>query len=146
MNEHRREILDMLAKGQITTDEAERLIVALENPAPAGFTAAGYDAKPSQPPKYLRLLIESEDGRPDSPSTVKIRVPLQLLRSGVKLASLIPNNVHSHVNTALHDNGIRFDLSQIKPENLEELIDQLNDVTLHVDDKKHKVKIRFSQE
>jgi hypothetical protein len=138
MNEHRREVLDMLASGKINADEAERLIAALEGP--------GAEAPPSQPAKYLRVLVESEDGRPDGPSTVRIRVPLQLLRSGVKLASLIPHNVHSHVNAALHDNGIRFDLSQIKPENLEELIDQLNDVTLHVDDKKHKVKIRFSQE
>jgi len=137
MHEHRREILEMLAKGQINTDEAERLIAALE--------PGVEEAKPN-PPKYLRVLVESEDGRPDGPSTVRIRVPLQLLRSGVKLASLIPHNVHAHVNTALHDNGIRFDLGQVKPENLDELIDQLNDVTLHVDDKKHKVKIRFSQE
>ena len=30
MNENRRKILDMLATGQITADEAERLIIALE--------------------------------------------------------------------------------------------------------------------
>src|SRR4051812_9792160 len=100
MNEHRREIFDMLAEGQINADEAERLIMALETPAPAGFKVAGHDSKPDVPPKYLRVLVESEDGRPNGPSTVKVRVPLQLLRSGVRLASLIPHSVHSQVNTA----------------------------------------------
>lgn len=34
MNENRRQILEMLAAGKITADEAERLLVALElNPA-----------------------------------------------------------------------------------------------------------------
>jgi len=141
MNEHRREVLDMLATGKINADEAERLIAALD-PSASGAT----EEPKRNPPRYLRVLIESEEGRPEGPSTVRLRVPLQLLRSGVKLASLIPHNVHAHVNTALHNNGIRFDLSQVKPENLDELIDQLNDIDLHVDDKRHKVKIRFSQE
>ena len=30
MNEHRRQILDMLSQGKITADEAERLIAALD--------------------------------------------------------------------------------------------------------------------
>ena len=34
MNEHRRQILEMLAAGKITADEAERLIAALEPDAP----------------------------------------------------------------------------------------------------------------
>ena len=34
MSESRRDILEMLAKGQITTDEAERLLGLLENKAP----------------------------------------------------------------------------------------------------------------
>jgi hypothetical protein len=48
----------------------------------------------------------------------------------------------------LHQRGIPFDLSQIKPDNLEELIDLLNELTIDVDvngrgrgDEKVKVKI-----
>ena len=35
MNDNRRQILDMLAQGKLTADEAERLIAALERNAPA---------------------------------------------------------------------------------------------------------------
>ena len=40
MNEHRRQILQMLSEGKISADEAERLISALEE-RPSGFTCAG---------------------------------------------------------------------------------------------------------
>jgi len=68
-------------------------------------------------------------------------VPMQLLRSGVKLAALIPVQARDHVNSALHEHGVAFDLSQIKPENLEELIDQLDELTVDVDDKDVKVRV-----
>jgi hypothetical protein len=40
--------------------------------------------------------------------------------------------------------GIRMDLTQIKPENLEELIDHLNDLSVDVDqeDRENKVKVK----
>jgi hypothetical protein len=66
---------------------------------------------------------------------VNVRVPMQLLRAGVKLAGLIPAQAREHVNVALHEQGVQFDLSQIKPENLEELVEQLNDLTVDVEHK-----------
>jgi hypothetical protein len=36
---------------------------------------------------------------------------------------------------------VPFDLGQIKPENLEEVIDQLDDLTVDVDDKDVKVRV-----
>src|ERR1700721_972319 len=42
VNDNRRQILEMLASGKITADEAERLIAALETGATqAGFSASG---------------------------------------------------------------------------------------------------------
>ena len=64
---------------------------------------------------------------------VNIRVPMQLLRAGVRLAGLIPPQAREHVNEAMRERGIPFDLSQIKPDNLQELVDQLNDLTIDVD-------------
>jgi len=64
---------------------------------------------------------------------VNIRVAMQLLRAGVRLTGLIPPQAREHVSQALHERGIPFDLSQIKPDNLEELVDQLNELTLDVD-------------
>ena len=140
MNEDRRQILEMLAKGQITAEEAERLIAALEKGAGAAGAAAA-EAGPKAKPKYLRVLVNSEAGY-GGPATVNIRVPMQLLRAGVKLASLIPAQARDHVNDAFREQGLPFDVSQIKPENLEEIVDQLDDLTVDVDKHHNKVKVR----
>jgi hypothetical protein len=143
MNENRRRILDMLAQGQISADEAERLIAALEKePAPAA-SANGSDAPPKPKPKYLRVQVEEQKALSvHGPSLVNVRIPLQLLRAGVKLASVIPAQAREHVNGALRDNGLGIDIGQIRPENLEEIIDQLDDVVIDVDKKNEKVKVR----
>jgi hypothetical protein len=143
MNEDRRRILEMLAQGRITADEAERLIAALEKKPASASPNQGSETPPKAKPKYLRVLVESQEGgAADSPSLVNIRVPMQLLRAGVKLASLIPAQARDHVNGALRENGVPFDLSQIKPENLEGIVDQLDDLTVDVDQKNEKVKVR----
>jgi hypothetical protein len=139
MNESRRKILDMLAAGQINADEAERLILAVEKETPAAGSANGSDTRPKPKPRYLRVLVE-DNGGGNSPK-VNVRVPMQLLRSGVKLAALIPDQAFVQVNEALQKEGVRIDLRQIKPENLEELIDQLDELTVDVDDKDAKVRV-----
>ncbi|MGA3024320.1 MAG: hypothetical protein ABSF98_06090 [Bryobacteraceae bacterium] len=143
MNEDRRRILEMLAQGRITADEAERLIAALEKEPASASPNQGSETPPKPKPKYLRVLVESQDDRaPDNPSHVNVRVPMQLLRAGVRLVSLIPVQARDHVNGALRENGVPFDLSEIKPENLEEIVDQLDDLTVDVDQKNEKVKVR----
>jgi len=143
VNESRRRILDMLAKGQISADEAERLMTALDKePAPTA-AANGPEPPPKAKPRYLRVQVEEEKiGSPHGPGTVNVRVPLQLLRAGVKLASIIPAQARDHVNGALRDSGVGIDIGQIKPENLEEIIEQLDDVVIDVDKKNEKVKVR----
>jgi len=146
MNEHRRQILQMLSEGKISADEAERLIAAMEEPV-ATAASDSRSASASKPqPKYLRVQVDSEeDGRHDGPTKVNVRVPMQLLRAGVKLAGLIPPQALNRANDAMQDHGIAFDLRQIKPENLEELVEQLNDLTVDVDQKdaNSKVKVRI---
>jgi len=143
VNEDRRKILDLLAQGKITADEAERLIAALEKEPAAASSGNGPDARPKGRPKYLRVMVESQEGTtPDNPSLVNVRVPMQLLRAGVRLVSLIPVQARDHVNGALKENGVPFDLSQIRPENLEEIVDQLDDLTVDVDQKNEKVKVK----
>jgi len=139
MNENRRQILDMLASGAITADEAERLIAALEKPsAPLPGMAADGNSKPR--PKYLRVVVE-DDSEQRGATTVNVRVPMQLLRAGVKLAALIPPQAQIRVNDALREQGMTVDLSQIKPENLEEIVDQLSDLTVDVNDQHSKVRV-----
>jgi hypothetical protein len=139
MNENRRQILDLLAAGKVTAEEAERLIAALEDsPSPSNGASSG-DAqpKPKTKAKYLRVLVEADESMTGmkGPTTVNVRVPMQLLRAGVRLASLIPPKAHEQLDEALSRQGVPLTLSQIKPENLEELIDHLEDLTVDVNGK-----------
>jgi hypothetical protein len=140
MNEQRRQILQMLAEGKITADEAERLIDALEREQPESPPGAAPRPKPR--PKYLRVVVNSEDNSGgDGPSRVNIRVPLQLLRAGVRLTSLIPPQALTKINAELDKSGVPIDLTQLKPQHIEELIDQLDDLTVDVDDPDAKVQV-----
>ena len=143
MNENRRQILEMLAAGRITADEAERLLAALDPEATtsgAGSPAKGNGTTSSAPkghPKYLRVLVEADESMTGNKglTTVNVRVPMQLLRAGVRLAALIPQQAHNQLDEALSSHGVPLTLSQIKPENLEELIDHLEDLTVDVEGK-----------
>jgi polyhydroxyalkanoate synthesis regulator phasin len=129
--QHRREILDMLSTGKITSDEAERLLAALDRERPAPD-----DSQSQKRPKYLRVAVENEED-----TKVNIRVPMQLLRAGVRLASLIPPQARKRVDEAMRERGVTLDLAQVKPENLEELIDQLGDMTVDVDNEDVRVRV-----
>jgi polyhydroxyalkanoate synthesis regulator phasin len=133
MNDNRRQILDMLAQGKINSDEAERLIAALERsdlPTPRDTGAA----------KYLRVLVDANDPL-DGPTKVNVRVPMQLLRAGVRLTGVIPDRARDQVNEALRKEGIPFDINKITPENLEDLVEQLRDLTVDVDNENAKVRV-----
>jgi hypothetical protein len=140
MNEQRRQILEMLAEGKITADEAERLIDALEREQPESPPGAAPRPKPR--PKYLRVVVNSEDDSGgDGPSRVNVRVPLQLLRAGVRLTSLVPPQALTRVNAELNKSGVPIDLTQLKPQHIEELIEHLDDLTVDVDQPDAKVQV-----
>jgi len=143
MNEHRRQILQMLSEGKISADEAERLIAAMEAPASLASSDIGSSEAGKPRPKYLRVVVDSEeDGGHEGPTKVNVRVPMQLLRAGVRLAGLIPAPALRRANVAMQEQGVPIDLTQIKPENLEELVEQLNDLTVDVDQKDANTKVK----
>ncbi len=118
MNNDRRSVLQMLSEGKITTDEADRLLSALDGPAAAGESRPALG--PKVQPKYLRVTVHA-DVHGDN-TKVNVRVPLALLRAGVRLTSLIPPSAREQVNAELARNGMPFDIGQLKPDNLEDLI------------------------
>jgi hypothetical protein len=143
MNENRRQILEMLAAGKINADEAERLLTAVESGSSGSAgefvgTTGGNGAKGAAVKtraKYLRALVTADESMSGMKggTTVNVRVPIQLLRAGVRLASLIPAQAHNQLDEAFNKHGVPLTLSQIKPENLEELIDHLDDLTVDVE-------------
>ncbi|HEY2359333.1 MAG TPA: hypothetical protein VGH86_17920 [Phenylobacterium sp.] len=140
MNNDRRSVLQMLADGKINADEAERLIGAMEGagPTPRAFDSAATGH--NKPPKYLRVTVDANDDD-EGPTKVNIRVPMALLRAGVRLTSLIPPAARDQVNAELAKNGVPFDISQLRPENLEDLIAHLEDFSVDVDAQDAKVRV-----
>lgn len=152
MSEERKKILAMLAEGKITADDAERLLDKLGEGAghrgwghrhrgrghrrlkhlhigasalPEGDTedvAGGNGETPPGTPKYLRVEVQSKDG-----DEVNIRVPLRLIRTGVKLTTMLP----SETSAKLADKGI--DLSELGKLEGEELVDALRELKVDVD-------------
>ena len=145
MTEERRQILEMLAGGKINADEADRLLGALGGASSSAIaTATALQTKPL--PKFIRVMVDSKDRKDGKPVHINVRVPIMLLRAGVRLASLIPPQAQEKVNAELRKNGMDFDVSQIKPENINELIDQLQDLSIDVDQPSDDVKIRVYTE
>ncbi|GAA2443058.1 hypothetical protein GCM10010191_69320 [Actinomadura vinacea] len=139
MNEQRRQVLRMLTEGKITADEAERLIDALEPERPE--SPPGTAPRPKPRPKYLRVMVSWADGGGDGPGRINVRVPLQLLRAGVRLTSLVPPQALTRANAELDKSGVPIDLTELKPQHLEDLIEHLDDVTVDVDDPGSKVQV-----
>ncbi len=128
MSEDRRKILEMLAEGKLKVDEAERLLAALTGNSDQATDGTQSKSKS----KYLRVLVEPAPNNKTG-DRVNIRVPLNLIRAGLKWASFIPQHAQGKVNEALQEKGIQMDINKLKPEDLEELILNLNDLQVEVE-------------
>jgi len=143
MSENQKKILEMLANKKISVDEAFRLLNVLktEASAPENTAEAGTTGKPK--PKYLRVTVQPSSGHEhdDYAERVNVRVPMSLIRSGIKFTSLLPPEARDKVTGALRDKGMDFDMRNLKPENLETIIEALNDLEVDVVSSKEVVKV-----
>lgn len=154
MSEERKKILAMLAEGKISADDAERLLEKLgegdtgrgqdhrhgggwrghrrrkhlhigQEALAGGDTTdadeGGGSKDASGMPKYLRVEIHSKDD-----DHVSVRVPLRLIRTGVKLSTMLP----SETSSKLAERGI--DLSQLGNLEGEELEEALRELKVDV--------------
>ena len=137
MNEDRKRILALLADGKISAEEADRLIDALGRTPAAGAPAA---TGSNGAPKYFRVEVDSREAG-EGPTKVNVRIPMQLLRAGVRLSALIPSTARDEINVSMAKQGIAVDINQLKPENLEDLIEHLSDFSVDVDNEQAKVRV-----
>lgn len=135
MNNNRRRVLDMLAEGKIGVDEAERLLSHLDPPPPSQASGTGMREPRDGPPRYLHVIVNEPGER------VNIRVPLGLIRAGMKLTSLIPTQATDGIHEALKEKGIDMDLRNLAGEGLDELLDALADLEVQVQSEHEQVHI-----
>lgn len=148
MSNDRTQILKMLKEGKISVSEADELLDALASPQDKAEPAESErhaetdeHGRRKKRPKYLHVNVDSKSNENGKKEKVSIRVPLQLLRAGVKLANVIPDEAKSKVDNALKDKGISLSFDELTGDNLEELIHSLSDLTVDVDSDDEKVSI-----
>jgi len=133
MSEDMRKVLDMLSAGKITVQEAEQLLNAVGTPP------AGADEKKAEP-RYFRILIDkpAHDGR--KAENVNIRVPMTVVRGGLRVGSLFPSLLaKKKVQLA---NGDEIDLSKVTYSDLEAMIKDIGELSVDVDGGDAQVRIR----
>jgi hypothetical protein len=140
MSENKKKILEMLAEKKISADDALRLLDAIDA-GEGGKTGAGREASSGPDTsagskhKYLRVTVVPGEKHtdPEHADRVNVRVPMSLIRAGIKLTSLIPPDALDKANNALREKGINFDVRSIKPDDIEDLIDALGDMQVDVE-------------
>jgi hypothetical protein len=116
------------------------------SPAQVSTTGTATATPPKNSRKYLRVMVDGTDPKDGEPIHVNVRLPIRLLRLGVRFASFIPPQAQQQVTEELRRQGMDVDVSRIKPEDLDELIDNLGDLSIDIDRKQDNVKVKIYAE
>jgi hypothetical protein len=145
MSDYQKRILEMLAEKKITVEEAERLLALAGSGEASGAPASHSQPAPDRkfPPKYLRVVVQPIEGTGSTMEAekVNVRVPMNLIRAGMKLTSLIPGQAADKVNEAMKEKGVDFDVRNFKPDDIEELIAALGDMHVDIESGKETVRV-----
>ena len=142
MTENQKKILEMLSKNKISVDDAYRLLNVIDSEEGGQENTVKAEPDVKSKPKYLRVTILPGNENSGNADRVNVRVPMSLIRAGMKLTSLIPSDAMDKVNDTLQDKGITFDMRSINTANIEELIEALSDTEVDVVSRKgEKVRI-----
>ena len=133
MSEETRHVLEMLSQGKVNVQEAEQLLQAVLPTTPPG------DDKKVEP-RYFRILVNQAAREGKKAETVNIRVPMTVVRGGLRLGALFPTMLGK--KTIQLDNGMELDLSKITYTDLEALIKDIGELTVDVDGGDAQVRIR----
>ena len=141
MNEERKKILDMLSEGKISVDDAEKLMVAIE--ADTSSTTTSNNPQTGQEPKQLKYLCVRVEPKAEDGEKVNIRIPIGLIKAGVKLASLMPKDVQTKVNDAMDEKGVdmNLDFKKLSAEDSDGFFSILSELSIDIDNEKESVKI-----
>jgi hypothetical protein len=137
MSDDTRRVLDLLAQGKITVDQAADLLRALGE---RGTTAPPPRTKDERP-RYVRIAIaKAANGwRPEK--QINIRVPIALVQSGIRLGAVFPGLASEEILRRLRERGIDIDLTKLDQVRIEDILANVGEVDLDIDAGKAKIHI-----
>jgi hypothetical protein len=165
----RNKVLDLLADGKITASEAKSLLGLVSGVAgpdsPDRDRGRGELDRSERRGRrervregrsrdrdggrrsnvYFRIRVDPrvDAGADPNADRLNIRVPIGLIKSGVRLMSLVPGAAADRVNQVLADRGIDLDFKNLDADRLEEILD---DGGFTIDITEGDVRIRISVE
>jgi hypothetical protein len=146
-SEDSRRILDMLAQGKISVDDAQQLLQAVGRPLEAAQAAASTEGASSPAPRYVRIEVNKSGRRPGESASlgagkqVNIRVPIALIRSGMRLGAIVPGFAGDEIGRKLRERGIDVDLSKLDYAQFEDMLKNMGELTVDVDEGRAQVRI-----
>ena len=141
MSEETRRVLELLAQGKVSVDEADQLLKAVSAATAAGSpSSTAADERPRPPARFVRIAIHKEDER-QGEKDVTIRVPLVIVRSGMRLGALIPGIAGEKVAARLRDRGVELGFSTLDAAALDAVFKELGSEPIDIDAGKAQIRI-----
>jgi len=141
MSDDTRRILELVAQGKITVDEAQQLLQALDSSN--GSASAGTGTEEGKPSKLRWVLINvhktAKEGKQDQ--DVNIRVPIAVIKSGMRLGALIPGLAGDQVASRLREKGLDVDFSKLDAASIEAMLRALGDTNIEIESGRSQVRI-----
>ena len=157
MSDDTRRVLELLAQGKITVDEATELLRAMGDAEhPGGQDEPG--SRSSQL-RYIKIAVKKNarsgddsrrayawpgmacGDRRGGDHEVNIRVPMALVRSGMRLGAFVPGGA-DFIAQALRERGVNIDhFSKMTPDQLEAILKEMGEITVDVDQGRAQVRI-----
>ena len=108
MSAETKKVLEMLAEGKITADEADKLLEKLMQSFSAqdkpDSSSAGTSTTPPSKPSFLRIVLDKPGH-----DQINVRIPLAFARSGTHLLAVLPERIKEK----LSEQGVDFSKSGV---------------------------------
>lgn len=138
MSDERLRVLHLLSEGKLTPDEAEKLFQAMDKGNKQIENTSQHQSQDIKG-KYLFVQVEPKEGK--SSERVSIKVPLALVKAGLNISKLIPKEAQDKIHSSMRDSGIPFNFNDITPQNFQEILEALEQMSIDVETDESTVKV-----
>jgi hypothetical protein len=141
MSDDTRRILELVAQGKITVDEADELMRALDNRSTSAPTPGDAGAREREALRWVLIHVHktAKEGKHDK--DVNIRVPIAIVKSGMRLGALIPGLAGEQVASRLREKGLDVDFSKLDAASIDTMLRALCETNIEIESGRSQVRI-----